>query len=50
MPNTGDVNTLTGVYACAGCGRQISVAEGRTFPRCLACVKSTTYDLVTPPE
>lgn len=50
MPNTGDVNLVTGVYACAGCGKQINVAKGRTFPRCLVCVQGTTYDLLTPTE
>jgi LRP1 type putative zinc finger protein len=50
MANTGDVNIVAGLYACAECGKQISVAKGRTFPRCLVCVKSTAYDLLTPTE
>jgi LRP1 type putative zinc finger protein len=50
MANTGDVNIVAGLYACAECGKRISVAKGRTFPRCLVCVKSTAYDLLTPTE
>ncbi len=50
MPNTGDENTIAGVYACAECGKQILMADGRTFPRCVICVKSTAYDLLTPTE
>jgi hypothetical protein len=50
MPNAGDLNTVTGVYACTGCGKQISVAKGRIFPRCLVCVRETAYHLLTPTE
>lgn len=50
MPNTGDENTVAGVYACTGCGKQILVAKGRRFPHCIVCVKSTAYDLLTPGE
>jgi DNA-directed RNA polymerase subunit RPC12/RpoP len=50
MPNPGDVNIVAGVYACADCGKQISVAKGRTSPRCLVCVKTLVYDLLAPTE
>ena len=47
---TGEDVKQSGVYVTTCCGEEKELRKDATFPRCLRCMKLTSWELVESPE